>query len=219
MNPSDLDYRNVRRIVEERVAAVMSVPAMRAGLGAGLDRSTYANYQEAGAALWEDCLVPLLRDVADVLTAFLLPQYGDGPEYFVEFDFTKVGALQESEDAKFKRALDGYDSGFLTKNEARAVVGRESEGPAGDVFKVKVGEQLVPWQTPAENLQPAPQQTAALEALARKSLKAGAVAGYLAAKAEDAKPSEEDWPEVRRVLESFGVEDFAEHFDGKGEER
>lgn len=211
ITPEELDYKAVRRIVEERVAAVMCVPAMRAGLGAGLDRSTFQNYEESGAALWEDCLVPLLRDIADVLTAFLLPQYGDASNLFVAFALERVAALQENADAKHKRARENYQGGIVTRNEARAECGRESEGPAGDVYLVPAGMTLVPWQTPPEALASAEEQTAALEQLAAKA----AVRGYLAAKADDVAPTAKDWPEARRVLDSLGVEGLGDLLDGE----
>ena len=87
------------------VAFVHARPMAQApALKSGLDRSTFTNYQESGTALWEDCLVPLLSDFADVMTAFLLPRYGNAAGLRVAYAFEKVPALQENLDAKFKRA-------------------------------------------------------------------------------------------------------------------
>jgi HK97 family phage portal protein len=49
-SPAELDLRTLRRIPEERVSGVLGVPAIVAGLGAGLDRSTFANFGEAREA-------------------------------------------------------------------------------------------------------------------------------------------------------------------------
>jgi HK97 family phage portal protein len=218
LTPEELDYKSVRRIVEERVAAVMCVPAVRAGLGAGLDHSTLANFEEAGAALWEDCLVPLLRDVADVLTAFLLPQYGPAKGLRVAFAFEKVPALNESEDAKAARAKEALLSGGITRNEYRAEVGRESEGPTGDVYYIPNTVTVVPWQTPPEALQPAPQQVSALEQMAQqKALQTGMVAGYLKAKTDEATPTLAEYEEVRRVLGQFEIDGLDEYLKPKGD--
>ena len=40
-SPKDLDIGLLRRVPEERISAVLGVPAILAGLGAGLDRGTY----------------------------------------------------------------------------------------------------------------------------------------------------------------------------------
>ena len=216
ITPEELDYKNVRRIVEERVAAVMCVPAMRAGLGAGLDRSTFANFEEAGRALWEDCLVPLLRDFEDVLTAFLLPQFGSAAGLRVAFGLDKVAALQEGTDARHDRARKNYAAGLSTRNEARAEIGREPEGPAGDVYLVPASVVVVPWQTPPETLQGAAEQTAALEQMAAKALPRAVAAGYLAAKAEEAAPSPDDWPEAIERLDALDVPGLREIVEGEG---
>src|SRR5262252_4721839 len=49
-SPEQMDMKSLHRIPEERISAVMRVPAIIAGLGAGLDRSTYANFREAREA-------------------------------------------------------------------------------------------------------------------------------------------------------------------------
>lgn len=49
-SPDQLNLKDLRRVPEERVTAVLGVPAMVAGLGAGLDRSTFTNMGEARQA-------------------------------------------------------------------------------------------------------------------------------------------------------------------------
>lgn len=45
-SPDQLRLASLRRIPEERVSAVLGVPAILAGLGAGLDSATYNNTKE-----------------------------------------------------------------------------------------------------------------------------------------------------------------------------
>lgn len=45
-SPADMNLIELRRLPEERVAAVMGVPAVLAGLGAGLNSATYSNTRE-----------------------------------------------------------------------------------------------------------------------------------------------------------------------------
>ena len=70
----------LRRLPEERVAAVMGVPAVLAGLGAGLNSATYNNTRELREYFTEQKLVPLWRTVADELTYQLLPEFDLEPD-------------------------------------------------------------------------------------------------------------------------------------------
>lgn len=54
----DMDMRTQHRLPEERVAAVMGIPAIVLGFGAGLDRSTYSNMEQAEEHAYESYLLP-----------------------------------------------------------------------------------------------------------------------------------------------------------------
>ena len=71
-SPSELDIGTLRRIPEERVSAVLGVPAILAGLGAGLERATYSNAQQLREFFTENKLIPLWRMVGTELTYQLL---------------------------------------------------------------------------------------------------------------------------------------------------
>jgi HK97 family phage portal protein len=60
-SPEQLLLREIRRIPEERVTAVLGVPAIVAGLGAGLDRSTFTNAGEAREMAYESGIIPTQR--------------------------------------------------------------------------------------------------------------------------------------------------------------
>ena len=45
-SPKDLEIGKLRYINEERISAVLGVPAILAGLGSGLERATYSNAKE-----------------------------------------------------------------------------------------------------------------------------------------------------------------------------
>ncbi len=87
-SPEQLNLRSLRRIPEERVTAILGVPAIVVGLGAGLDRSTFANYSEAREAAYESNVIPTQRLMAEELHTQLLPDFGD-PAY-VWFDETEA---------------------------------------------------------------------------------------------------------------------------------
>jgi len=129
-SPKDLDMSILHRIPEERISAVMGVPAIVAGLGAGLDRATYANFKEAREMFTEQKLVPMWRTNARKLNTSLKPDFTSDKNVYIEFDLTDVRTLQEDEDAKYKRLSTAVaQQPFMTVNEARTDIGLDPFEP------------------------------------------------------------------------------------------
>lgn len=143
-NPQQMDLKTVRRFPEERLSAVIGIPAIVAGLGAGLDRSTFANFKEAREAGYESFLIPTQRSISDDLDVQLLPDFGDTDKLETGFDLSRVRALQEDQDLIHKRAQDDYARSIATLNEARVAAGYEPLGPDGDVFSIPVNMIITP---------------------------------------------------------------------------
>src|SRR5262245_52718132 len=122
-SPEQMDMKALHRIPEERIAAVLRVPAIIAGLGAGLDRSTYANFREAREMFTEITILPLYKFDAATLNQQLKPEFSSDPNVSIVFDTTDLRALQEDEDAKYRRLDMGVRTGWIRKNEARTDVG------------------------------------------------------------------------------------------------
>lgn len=122
-SPEQMDMKALHRIPEERIAAVLRVPAIIAGLGAGLDRSTYANFREAREMFAEMTLVPLYSFDAATINMQLKPEFTSDRRVYVAFDITDLRAFQEDEDAKYRRLDMGVKTGWIRKNEARTDVG------------------------------------------------------------------------------------------------
>ncbi len=85
MGFDSLDERN-----ETRIMGPFGVPPILIGSRVGLARSTYSNYEGARRAVWEDTLYPeaMLYEVE------YQKMLGGGDE-FVQFDFSKVPAMQK----------------------------------------------------------------------------------------------------------------------------
>ena len=127
-SPADLAMDVMRRVPEERVSAVLGVPAIVAGLGAGLARSTFANYKEAREAAYENGIVPRQRLISVQLDVQLLPDFepfveGGVKGHWVGFDLSNVRALQDDQDALFKRLTVAYQGGWILRSEARRKAG------------------------------------------------------------------------------------------------
>ena len=124
-SPDQLRLASLRRIPEERVSAVLGVPAILAGLGAGLDSATYNNTKELKEFFTEQKLIPLWRTVAAELThQLLVPDFGD-KGLMCDYDIQSVRALQPDVDNLYKRVNMGVSGGWITIGEARKVVGLE----------------------------------------------------------------------------------------------
>ncbi len=123
-SPKDLDIGALRRVPEERVSAVLGVPAILAGLGAGLERATYNNTSELREFFTEQKLIPLWRMVAEELTQqVLLPNYESNQAVSAKYDFSEVRALQGDEKELFEKLNVGVQGGWITVAEARKQVG------------------------------------------------------------------------------------------------
>ena len=73
-SPKDLEIGKLRYINEERISAVLGVPAILAGLGAGLERATYSNAKELREFFTEQKLIPMWNHFANEFTKQLLLQ-------------------------------------------------------------------------------------------------------------------------------------------------
>lgn len=122
-NPQQMNLKDLRRLPEERVAAVMGIPAMVVGFGAGLDRSTFANFAEAREAAYESFVIPTQVLMAAALKRQLLPDFGETTGVFIEHDNSNVRVLQEDENAKAVRWSTMYEKGVATREEARSALG------------------------------------------------------------------------------------------------
>lgn len=138
-NPQQMELRDIRKLPEERISAVLGVAAIVAGLGAGLDRSTFSNFGEARRAAYTESIIPLHRDMAATLENQSVDDFPDTggdntSEVDIFFDWRKATAMQESADALHKRALEAMSKGGIT----RAQFLRETDRPWEDQDEVFV---------------------------------------------------------------------------------
>jgi len=122
--PQEMDLKALRRIPEERISGVFGIAAIVAGLGAGLDRSTFANFAEAREAAYESFIIPTQRLTADVLKHQLLSEYEDDlSQWRVGYDLSEVRILQEDETARVTRVNQMVAGGYLQVADAQRMAG------------------------------------------------------------------------------------------------
>jgi HK97 family phage portal protein len=142
LNMEELAFDALRRVPEARISAGFLIPPEYSGLTVGLEHSTYNNVNEARRGFFEDTIVQLLALDAGEIEQDLGADFGGN--LVVEHDLSKVVALQENEDAKWTRAIAGWEKGLITQNEGRRHIGL-SDDPAGDVF---LPAPMLPGQRP-----------------------------------------------------------------------
>jgi len=129
-SPDKMNLRDLRRIPEERISGVYGVAAIVAGLGAGLDRSTFANFAEARQAAYEECCIPMQRDTSAELEVQLLPDFHTTAQLEkldVAFDVSKVRVLADDADALVKRVDLAVSHGWLSVAAGKRLVGFQVE--------------------------------------------------------------------------------------------
>ena len=132
-NPQQMNLKDMRRLPEERGCAAIGMPPIISGFGAGLDRATYANYQEAERVVYRANLSPTWRSWGMTIRRQLLNQFEPdiGP-YMVGFDTSEISALQEDKTVFVTRMLSELNGGGITLAEYREATG----WPVEDNFKV-----------------------------------------------------------------------------------
>ena len=129
-SPEQMDMKTLHRVPEERISAVLGVPAIVAGLGAGLERSTYANVREAREMFTEAKMLPLWRLIASEITLQLVPDFVSEPSTIVDFDISDIRALADDENAAAvgSRRWSRPASSRSTKRAASSASSREPLG-------------------------------------------------------------------------------------------
>lgn len=124
-SPEQMGLKDLRRMPEERLTAALGLAAIVAGMGAGLDRSTFANMDEARQAAWEEFLIPMMQAMDADLRVQLLNEFADWVKYIVDHDLSEVRVLQEDQGALFTRWLAALSGGGVTRATFKERIGED----------------------------------------------------------------------------------------------
>jgi len=142
-SPAEMNLRDVRTIPEERVCAVLGVPAIVAGLGAGLSRSTFSNMAEAREMAYENGIIPVQRLIATDLTTQLMTEFETANNFEFGFENDNIRILQEDRTIEANRASTLFQGGIITRSEARLMSGMDAE-EVDNIFRAPTNINEVP---------------------------------------------------------------------------
>lgn len=119
----ELAYPQLRALTEAHICSAFRVPPIIAGVQAGIEASTYSNYEQARKAFFEDTVSGLWMRLDGALTRGLLAEFSDDETISLEFDLSGVAALQEDKQQIWERAGAALSRGAITVNQFQAMVG------------------------------------------------------------------------------------------------
>ena len=117
LSPADMDFAGLKAAAARDIALAFGVPPMLLGLPGD---NTYANFREAGRALWRLTLLPLAGRILDGLAQGLSPWFADKS---LRVDLDRVPALADDRETLWAQ-VSAAD--FLSDDEKRAMLGISS---------------------------------------------------------------------------------------------
>lgn len=141
-----LDLSALREIPEERVTALLGIPAAVVGFGTGLQQTKVgATMAEMRTMAYEDCIIPMQQLWSDEWDLQLLPEFeGDKAKNFrMIFDLSNVRVLRDDEDKKAERLRRDLNAGGITLAEWRQERGYDV-GPEHDIYYLPFSTVVVP---------------------------------------------------------------------------
>ncbi len=126
-NPQQMNMSEARDVAEERICALIGIPAAVVGFGAGLQSTKVgATMEELRKLAWQNGVLPLQRVLADELDRSLLPDFGNTAGLRTWWDVSEVQALQDDLAKLFERMNAAVGTGWVQVHEARTTAGLEA---------------------------------------------------------------------------------------------
>jgi HK97 family phage portal protein len=143
MNFRDMVFPEVDARNEIRICMVYGVKPILLSAKAGMDRSTFSNYEEARKAWYEENVTSEWSFLEDRITRDLLRHFDEDLNHVAMFDRSKIKALQEDRDSAWKRADEAFKARVVTRDEARKEKGLDpmEDKALGEELYMTVMEQ------------------------------------------------------------------------------
>jgi HK97 family phage portal protein len=126
-NPQTVNLDATRDVAEERVCAILGIPAAVVGFGAGLQSTKVgATMRELVKAAWVQCLIPMQKTLARQVTSQLLPDFhAQLRRYRAWFDMTEASSFQEEFNLRATSVAQLVAAGILRVDRAQQMLGLE----------------------------------------------------------------------------------------------
>tara|TARA_B100000686_G_scaffold354859_1_gene467750 strand:+ start:3142 stop:4377 length:1236 start_codon:yes stop_codon:yes gene_type:complete len=115
LSPKDLDWAHGKDMAAREIALAFHVPPQLVGIEGSL---TYANFEQARLAFYDDAVLPLMDHIRGELNIWLSRHFGE--DLKLEYDRNAIEALAPRREKIWKRVKD---ADFMTMNEKRAALG------------------------------------------------------------------------------------------------
>lgn len=143
LSPKDMDFLNLKHMATTDIALCFGVPSQLVGVP---DSQTYANVAEARLALYEETIIPHLKQIESDLNEWLVPMYGDNLR--LEFDIDSIPALAERNRKVFENMVSAVNAGIYSRNEAREELGLSPVDGGDEIYisatLMPIGDASVP---------------------------------------------------------------------------
>lgn len=130
LSPKDMDWLAGKDVSAREIALAFHVPPQLIGIEGSM---TFANFEQARLALYDDAILPLVNHVKDELNHWLAPLFGE--DISIGYDIDQIEALGPRREKLWSRIENAT---FLTTNEKRQMLGlnpldeKETERPEAE---------------------------------------------------------------------------------------
>jgi HK97 family phage portal protein len=149
LSPRDLDFLAGQEDAARQIHAAFGVHPVITGLSEG----TFENQKQALRSLTITTVLPFIELLTEELNAWLAPLYG--PNVRLAYDRDAYSSLAEDQESLWTRAEIGYKNGFITRNEARHLLGYEPVED-GDEFAAPAGGGIAMAPDDEDDIDPIP---------------------------------------------------------------
>jgi HK97 family phage portal protein len=123
----DMDFPTLKKSVERNIANAAKIPLPMIDP----DNTALANMNSAKYAFYDNAVLPVLKQILGFLTQELLSKYKGSENLELAFDESAIEAIANR---KIEAAKESGETGVLTKNEIRTIMGYEALTQGGDVI-------------------------------------------------------------------------------------
>jgi HK97 family phage portal protein len=151
-DPAQITLTEIRNTTEERVCAMLGVPAAVVGFRSGLEQTKVgATMAELVRLAWKQCLFPMQRAMARQVTAQLLTDFvTDAPVgERVKFDVSEAASLKEDASEMADRVIKLVEGGVLRVVHAQTMLGIEVD-KTQEIYLRKLTVMPVTAEVPVE---------------------------------------------------------------------